>query len=61
MEVQSYTYLSPYSSPVQIGRPDPTAKKEDPTMELEGSKPVKEAPKTMQSPKDIPAPFDIHA
>lgn len=30
MEVARYTFQSPYSSPVQVGRPDPSVKKEQP-------------------------------
>jgi hypothetical protein len=28
MNVTQYTFQSPYSSPVQVGRPDPSSKKE---------------------------------
>ena len=29
MEVARYTFQSPYSSPIQVGKPDPSVKKED--------------------------------
>jgi len=29
MEVARYTFQSPYSSPIQVGRPDPSVKKEE--------------------------------
>lgn len=33
MEVKNYTFQSPYPSPVQVGRPDPSTKKEDTSTE----------------------------
>ena len=34
MEVERYIYQSPYRSPVQFGRPDPSVQKESDEMEL---------------------------
>ena len=34
MEVRRYIYQSPYNSPVQFGRPDPSSKEEGSTLEL---------------------------
>jgi hypothetical protein len=47
MNVSSYLFQSPYSSPVQVGRIDPSAKQED--VKKEDTKPQEDTTSTLQT------------
>lgn len=52
MEVTRYTFQSPYPNQVQVGRPDPTAAKEQ-SAQKEGSQLLEATNQTQQKAQDF--------